>query len=298
MSEISICLVSYNTRALLADCLRSIQASGIRREYEIIIVDNGSTDNTQAMLAAEFPQVQLIQNERNLGYTAPMNQALRAARGRWLVQLNPDTLVQPDLFDTLADYLEANPQVGILSPKVLNRDGTLQLQCRRSAARPWDALSYMLHLDRLFSKSRRFGGYLMTYMDENTTHEAEAVSGSFMMIRRAVIEQIGYLDEAFFAYQEDTEFCFRARRAGWKIVYLPTASIIHYGGQGGSRNQPYRGIIEWHRSYFYYYRKHLARENFFLVNWLFYGLIFTKLALSLAATFFRKEKYVGTPKPQ
>jgi GT2 family glycosyltransferase len=298
MSEISICMISYNTRQLLADCLRSIEASGTRRSVEIIITDNGSTDGTQEMLQIEFPQVLLIQNDSNLGYTVPMNQALRQAGGRYLVQLNPDTLVQSGLFDTLVDYLEANPQVGILSPKVLNRDGTLQSQCRRSAARPWDALSYILHLDRLFPKSRRFGGYLMTYMDENTTHEAEAVSGSCMLIRREVVEGIGYLDEAIFAYQEDAEFCFRARKEGWKIVYLPTASIIHFGGQGGSKNQPYRGVIEWHRSYYYYYRKHLAQDYFFLFNWMFYALMGAKLGVSLVATFFRKEKHVGTPKPQ
>ncbi len=297
MNDISICIISYNTRQLLADCLRSIQASGTHRSYEIIITDNGSTDGSLEMLQTEFPEVQVIRNISNLGYTVPMNQALRLALGRYLVQLNPDTLVQPGLFDTLADYLEANPQVGILSPKVLNRDGTLQYQCRRSAARPSDALSYMLHLDRLFSKSQRFGGYLMTYMDANATHEAEAVSGSCMMIRREVVEGIGYLDEAIFAYQEDTEFCFRARKAGWKVVYLPTASIIHFGGQGGSKNQPYRGVIEWHRSYFYYYRKHLAKDYFFLFNWLFYTLMGVKLGVSLVATFFRKEKHVGTPKP-
>ena len=297
MNDISICIISYNTRQLLADCLRSIQASGTHRSYEIIITDNGSTDGSLEMLQTEFPEVQVIRNISNLGYTVPMNQALRLALGRYLVQLNPDTLVQPGLFDTLADYLEANPQVGILSPKVLNRDGTLQYQCRRSAARPRDALSYMLHLDRLFSKSQRFGGYLMTYMDANATHEAEAVSGSCMMIRREVVEGIGYLDEAIFAYQEDTEFCFRARKAGWKVVYLPTASIIHFGGQGGSKNQPYRGVIEWHRSYFYYYRKHLAKDYFFLFNWLFYTLMGVKLGVSLVATFFRKEKHVGTPKP-
>jgi len=297
MSDISICIISYNTRQLLADCLRSIQASSTHRSYEIIITDNGSKDGSLEMLRTEFPEVQVICNVSNLGYTVPMNQALRLALGRYLVQLNPDTLVQPGLFDTLADYLEANPQVGILSPKVLNRDGTLQYQCRRSAARPWDALSYMLHLDRFFPKSQRFGGYLMTYMDANATHEAEAVSGSCMMIRRDVVEGIGYLDEAIFAYQEDAEFCFRARKAGWKVVYLPTASIIHFGGQGGSKNQPYRGVIEWHRSYFYYYRKHLAKDYFFLFNWLFYTLMGVKLGVSLVATFFRKEKLVGTPKP-
>ncbi len=297
MTDLSICIISYNARQYLRDCLLSIQADATRRSVEIIVTDNGSTDGSVEMLQAEFPQVQVIRNPGNLGYTVPMNQALRRGQGRSLMQLNPDTLVQLGMLDTLLDYMEAHPQVGILTPKVLNRDGTLQYQCRRSAARPWDAFAYMLHLDRLFPGDKRFGGYLMTYMDENTTHPAEAVSGSCMLIRREVVEQVGYLDEAIFAYQEDTEFCFRARQAGWQIIYLPTARIIHYGGQGGSKNQPYRGVIAWHRSYIYYYRKHLAKDYFFLFNWFFYLLIYLKLGISLAATFLRKDKHVGTPKP-
>ena len=250
-----------------------IQASGTRRSVEIIITDNGSTDGTLEMLQIEFPQVQIIRNESNLGYTVPMNQALRQAGGRYLVQLNPDTLVQPGLFDKLVDYLEANPQVGILSPKVLNRDGTLQFQCRRSAGRPWDAFSYLLRpRSRLFPNSRRFGGYLMTYLDENTTHEAEAVSGSCMLIRREVMEEIGYLDEALFAYQEDTDFCFRAREAAGRSS---TCRRQHHSfWRAGRLEKPSHtaAVFEWHRSYFYYFRKHLARDYFFLFNWLVHAL--------------------------
>ncbi len=190
------------------------------------------------MLATEFPQVRVIQNTSNLGYTVPMNQALRAGTGQYLMQLNPDTLLHPGLFDTLFDFMESNPRVGICTPKVLNSDGTLQKQCRRSAARPWDAISYNLGLSRLFPNSRFFGRYLMEYLPEDQIAEVEAVSGSCMLIRRAVVDQVGYLDEAFFAYQEDADFCFRAREAGWKIYYVPTAQITHFGGLGGSRFMP------------------------------------------------------------
>lgn len=295
--DLSVCIVSFNTCDLLRDCLSSLFSSITRYSFDVVITDNGSSDGSQEMLAEEYPQVQVIRNDTNLGYTRPMNQALQASAGRYLMQLNPDTLPHPGLIDTLVDYMDANPRVGICTPKVLNRDGTLQKQCRRSAARPWDAISYILGLSRLFPNSRFFGRYLMEYLPENQIAEVEAVSGSCMLIRRAVIEQIGYLDEQFFAYQEDAEFCFRARKAGWKIFYVPQAQITHFGGLGGSRFVPYRGIYAWHHSFYLYYRKHLAREYFFLVNGLVYLGIGIKLLVTLLINAVRKEKIVGTKKP-
>nr|HMN63177.1 glycosyltransferase family 2 protein [Anaerolinea sp.] len=238
-----------------------------------------------------------IANPENLGYTAPMNQALRAGSGRYLVQLNADTLVQDGAFDRLLAYMDAHPQVGICTPKMLNRDGSFQRQCRRSAARPWDVITYFTGLWKLFPRSPLFGRYLLTYLPEDETCEVEAVSGSCMVIRRAVVDAIGYLDETYFAYQEDSDFCFRARQAGWKVFFLPEAQITHFGGQGGSGHQPYRGIYHWHRSYLVYYRRHLARDYFFLVNWLMYAGMALKLGLALAANLLRREKVVGTRKP-
>lgn len=295
--DLSICIVTYKARDLLRDCLRSLCEQPPGPSLEILVVDNGSDDGTLEMLRGEFPEVRLILNPGNLGYTLPMNQALRAAGGRYLVQLNPDTKVVGGALKALFEYLEANPRVGIATPKVLNRDGSLQKQCRRSAARPWDTFTYFTGLSRLFPRSRLFARYLMTYLNEDEINEVEAVSGSCMFIRRAVIENIGYLDERYFAYQEDADFCFRARQAGWRIEYLPFARVIHYGGQGGTRVEVYRSIYEWHRSYFTYYRTHLARSYFFLVNWAMYAAIGLKLALNLVTTFFRRDKFAGTRKP-
>jgi hypothetical protein len=264
---------------------------------EVIVVDNGSLDGTLEMVQSEFPDVRLIKNERNFGYTAPMNQALREADGAYLVQLNPDTLVKEGAFAAVHQYLEQHPETGICSPKVLNRDRTLQKQCRRSAARPWDTLTYFLGLSRIFPKSRLFGRYLLTYLEEDQINEVEAVSGSCMFIRRAVVKQIGYLDERFFAYQEDTDFCMRARKAGWKVEYVPLGEVIHLGGQGGAKVEVYRSIIAWHRSYHLYYAKHLAGDYFFVINWFMYAAIYLKLGLALLITFFKREKIAGTPKP-
>ena len=186
--------------------------------------------------------------------------------------------------------MESQHEVGICGPKVLNTDGTLQKPCRRGESRPWAVFTYFLGLSSLFPKSKFFGEYLMNYMDEDETHEVAGVSGSCMLIRREVIDQIGYLDERFFAYQEDADYCFRTREAGWEIYYMPEAQIIHYGGQGGSRVQPFRSIYAWHHSYYLYYRKNLAKDYFFLFNWVYYFIMLVKLALALLLNLFRKDE--------
>lgn len=295
---ISFCIVSYNTRDILRDCLRSLGENSPGEPFEVVVVDNASRDGSVEMLQAEFPFVRLIQNHENRGYTIPMNQALREAQGeRFLVQLNPDTIVLPGSFDCLTAFMDAHPKVGICIPKVLNRDGTLQKQCRRSTARPWDAISYFTGLNRLFPHSRFFNNYLKGYLGEDEVHEVEAVSGSCMLIRRAVIDQIGYLDEGFFSYQEDSDFCFRAKKSGWQVFYVPTAQIIHFGGQGGSMVEQGRAIRAWHESYARYYRKHLAKDYFFLFNSLFYLLIWLKEQAALLSARVSRRDFVGTPKP-
>lgn len=297
MPKVSFCIVNLNARDYLQACLERLPVAAAQITWEAIVVDNASTDGSPEMVERQFPQVRLVRNDTNLGYTRPMNQALRLGRGDFLVQLNPDTLPGEGAFDKLYQFMQANPQVGICTPKVLNRDGSLQLQCRRSAARPWDVITYFTGLSRLFPKSRTFGRYLLTYLPEDEVAEVEAVSGSCMMIRRAVIEQIGLLDEQFFAYQEDADFCFRARQAGWKIYYYPEAQVVHFGGLGGARSQPYRAIYEWHRSYYLYYRKHFAREYGFLVNGGMYSAMLVKMILNLLQALVSREKVIGSRKP-
>jgi GT2 family glycosyltransferase len=291
--DLSICIVSFQARAFLRQCLVSLIKETSDISKEVIVVDNGSSDGTEEMLIAEFPDVQLIKNANNTGYTFPMNQALRASSGRYIVQLNPDTIILPGAFQNLIGFMEQNSRAGICGPKVLNDDGTLQGPCRRGEPRPLAVVGYTFRLGRLFPKNKVLNEYLLSYQDENETHLVAGVSGSCMVIRREVVDQIGYLDERFFAYQEDADYCRRTRDAGWQVFYVPTAQIIHYGGRGGSRVQPWRSILEWHLSYFRYYRKHLARDYIFLFNWLYYCVIGSKLAYALLANLFRKKRFAG-----
>lgn len=295
--DLSICIVTRQAQALLYDCLQSIQTNTHVVNYELIVVDNDSRDGTVEMVRTEFPHAHLILNSANLGFTRPSNQALKISAGRYMLLLNNDTLILPDALDRLVAFADAHPEIGICTPKVLNRDGTLQKQCRRSYATPWDLFCYFFGLAALFPSSPLFGRYLMTYKDENETHPTDAVSGSCMLIRREVIQQIGLLDEQFFAYQEDTDFCLRAKKSGWQIYYYPKAQIVHYGGQGGSRINPYRSTIEWHKSYFIYYRKNLAARYSFLFNGFYYLVMVLKLVVTLAINLVRKEKFAGSRKP-
>lgn len=296
MIDVSFCIVSLNARDLLRDCLNSIRKNVQRVSYELVVLDNASVDGTYEMLEKEFPEARLLKTAENEGFTRPTNKTMRQGSGRYLVLLNPDTLILPGAIDGLVEFMETHPQVGICGPKVLNRDGTFQMQCRRGVSRPMAVFGYFSGLWKVFPHSKLLGGYLMNYLDENDVHEVDGVSGSCMLIRREVVEQIGYLDERFFAYQEDADYCLQAQKAGWKVFFVPTFQIIHYGGQGGSKAQPYRTIYEWHRSYFLYYRKNLAGDYFFLFNWLYYMAMLAKLAGSLLVNFFRKEKYTGARK--
>ncbi len=291
--DVSICIVTLQARDYLRDCLNSLNIDCSQYSREIIVVDNRSEDGTVEMLRRDFQSVMVIENDGNEGFVRPMNQAIRSAQGRFLLLLNPDTLIPPGSVDTLINFMEEHPEAGICGPKVLNEDGTLQKPCRRGEPTPMAVISYFTRLDGLFPHQKLFGGYLLGYLDEDEINQVDGVSGSCMLIRREVVDKIGYLDERFFAYQEDADFCHRTRQAGWKVYYVPTAKITHFGGRGGSRVQPVRAILAWHFSYLAYYRKHLASHYFFLFNWLYYGMIFMKLAFSLISNAFRKEKYAG-----
>ena len=293
---VSICIVTCRARDLLKDCLQSICVN-TRTPYEIIVVDNASKDGTVEMLRRDFPFVRLIQNDHNAGFGRPSNQALRVSSGKYALLLNNDTIVLPQAIDLLVAFMETHPDAGICGPKVLNRDGSMQKQCRRSYATPWDLFCYFSGLAALFPKSRLFARYLVTYADANATMAVDSVSGSCMLVRRTLMDQIGLLDERFFAYQEDTDYCFRANHAGWRIYYHPNAQIVHFASHGGSRVDPFRSIVEWHKSYLLYYRKNLASRYFFLFNWVYYGAMLLKLSSALLVNLFRKEKFAGSRKP-
>lgn len=297
LPDISICIVALNACEYLYGSLVSIVKADNKTSFEIIVSDNNSSDGTFEMLAEEFPGINVIRNSRNEGFSKPANLAIKASRGKYILLLNPDTLVHGNALDAMKQFLDAHSKVGIVGPKILNRNGTLQKQCRRSEGRPWDAFCHLSGLELLFPHNPRFTGYLMNHLDENEIHEVQAVSGACMLVRREVFNQVGLLDEHYFAYQEDSDLCYRARQTGWEVYYLPEARVTHYGGRGGAGVYPFRSLYEWHRSYYLYYRKHFAASNGFLYNSLIYLIIVLKFLGTFVLNLFRREKVIGSKKP-
>jgi GT2 family glycosyltransferase len=218
------------------------------------------------MIRKHFPKVRLIVNHENSGFARANNQALAVAKGSYFCLINPDTLVREDTFQSCLDYMESHADVGMVGCKVLNPDGSLQLACRRSFPTPWVGLTKALGFSALFPKSRLFGRYNLTYLDPEAISEVEAVSGSFMFVRKAVIDQVGLLDEAFFMYGEDLDWCYRIHQAGWKIVYLPTTQIIHYKGCS-AKEAPFDNLRTFYSAMQLFVRKHFRTGTRFLPQW-------------------------------
>ena len=279
--KVSVCIVTLNASKYLHHCLTLLEKSQGTEVEQIIVVDNRSNDNTVKMIHEKHSSVTLIQNNRNEGYTIPMNRAMKEADGEYLLILNPDAFVKPKAVAALANFLDLHPEVGIAGPKVLNVDGTFQKSCRRGVARPWNVISYFTGLAARFPDNSKYTGYHLSHLDENILNEVDGVSGSCMMIRRNLIDKIDCFDERFFAYQEDSDYCFRAKAAGWKIYYVPEAEVIHDSGRGGSAAYKYRSLFEWHRSYYLLYKKHFSADYFPLVNGLFYSAMLGKLLITV-----------------
>jgi len=287
--DLSIIIVNYNTKALLRQTLESVFRNHPKYRFEVFVVDNNSSDGSCGMIQEMFPQVDLIKNGKNLGFSRANNQAIRISQGRYILLLNSDTVVLPGALDTMIEFLEENPHVGAAGCKVVLPKGKLDLACRRSFPTPLNALFQAVGLSKLFPKSPLFAQYNLTYLDEDKTYPVDCIVGAFMMVRRETIEQVGLLDELFFMYGEDIDWCYRIKQAGWEIYYHPKAKIIHYKG-ASSEKRKYRMIYEFHRAMVTFYRKHYARKKFFLVNWLVIIGIWLRFTAAVTSNLFKKKR--------
>jgi N-acetylglucosaminyl-diphospho-decaprenol L-rhamnosyltransferase len=266
--DLSIVIVNYNTCGLLRGCLRSVYASEGQLDYEVIVVDNYSPDNSVQMVRQEFPQAKLIASPVNGGYAYANNLGLRQGRGDYLLLLNPDTVLPPTALQGMLRFMMEHPEAGVAGPKLVLADGSLDLACRRSFPTLDVAFFRLVGLSKRYPQSPRFNRYNMGYLDPDQLTEVDSVVGAFMLIRRPALEQAGLLDERFFAYGEDIDLCYRIKvDHSWKVYYNPAVVVTHYKSQA-TRKRPLKMNVEFYRAMWIFHQKHYAKRTFFLLNWL------------------------------
>ena len=284
--DVGIVIVNWNTRDLLRDCLTSIAASRPVTEgggsARVVVVDNASNDGSADMVRAEFPDVMLIANADNPGYPSANNQGFRAlgfGQGcgddapRYALALNPDTVLPPTALSAMVAYMDADPALGAAGPKLVLRNGDLDLACRRSFPTPQISFYRMIGLSKLFPRSPRFGRYNMTYLDPDVETEVDSVVGAFMLVRREAIRQVGLFDDVFFMYGEDLDWAYRIKQAGWTIKYNPKVTVTHV--KRAASRQSRRAPREFYRAMLIFYRKHYRATT----PWWLHSLILLGLML-------------------
>jgi len=274
--DLAIVILNYNTAGLLRDCLQSVLASCTNLRVGVCVVDNASTDGSAELVRAEFPDVHLIVNRHNVGYSAGNNIGLRwfgfgersaprnAARPRYALLLNPDTVVPPDALERMAAFLDARPAAGVAGPRVRRPDGSLDRACRRSFPTPQISFYRMTGLSRAFPKSKRFNAYNLEYLPEDAVHPVDSVVGAFMLVRGEAIEQAGLLDEEFFMYGEDLDWAKRIKDAGWEVWYNGQVSITHV--KAAASRQSVKSRIDFYEAMWIFYRKHYRSRTGWLLD--------------------------------
>jgi GT2 family glycosyltransferase len=268
------------------EALASLRLADLYGKSEVIVVDNASGDNSRELITANFPEVQWIQLKTNIGFGKACNVGAASASGKFLLFLNPDTVISRATLKNSVEFMEANPQAGLMGPKILNTNGTLQLSCRRSNPTPSVAFYYFSGLSRLFPKSKRFGRYNLTYMDENETAQVDVVSGSFMFMKLEFFRVIGGFDERFFMYGEDIDLCFRVRQQGYEVWYYPVVQIVHLKGKSSAKRQ-IRSRFYFYEAMVIYSRKHREIQDSFFPRWLMWLGIAFQAALNIGITLVR-----------
>jgi len=238
MPQLSVIIVTHNTETLIPSLMGSLFTSLKHwgRKAEVVVIDNASNDGTQTLINKEFLKVKLIENKDNYGYAKANNQGIKIAKGAYILLLNSDIILNSDVLTKMISYLEKNPEVGVITCKLILPDGNIDPACHRGFPTPWASLTYFLGLENLFPKIPLFSQYHLWFKSLDTIHEIDSPSGAFYLIRKKVIDSIGLLDEKFFMYGEDLDWSYRIKKAGWKIIFNPQAQITHLKKQSGLKS--------------------------------------------------------------
>lgn len=295
--DLAIVILNYNTRVLLHDCLRSLQACAQALSVEVVIVDNASNDGSAALVRDEFPNFRLIVNPANVGYSAGNNVGLRSLGfdqfpprpagllPRYVLLLNPDTLTPPHALAEMVRFMDDHPTVGAAGPRVRRPDGSLDRACRRSFPTPQVSFYRMIGLSRLFPRSRRFNAYNLEYLPEDAVHPVDSVVGAYMQVRREAILAAGLLDESFFMYGEDLDWAKRIKDAGWEVWYNGAVEITHV--KEAASRQSAKSRIDFYEAMWIFYQKHYQRDANWLLDKVILAGIVAKGGLDVAAHLWR-----------
>ncbi len=269
--DISVCIVNWRTREALRRCLDSLAAHAADLQLQVIVVDNGSGDGSAEMVTNNYPQVELIANEENIGYAAANNQALRGSRAPYRLLLNPDIIIKPGALPALLKFAHQHPRAGAIAPRLIYPDGRLQYSCRTFPT-PDIILWEGLGLSRLVPRSRVFGKYRMTWWNYDEARQVDQPMASALFLKADALEEVGLFDERFRIFFNDVDLCYRLREAGWEIWFTPAAELIHE--HGASTSQVKRPMImESHRSFLQFYHKHYRGR----ISWIWYWLAVSML---------------------
>ena len=272
MLDLSIIVLNWNTRQMLVDCLSSVQTTVANLAYEVIVVDNGSTDGSQVMLRQRFPGAHLIQNDKNVGFARANNQAMTASQGRYVLLFNSDAIATPGAVQSLLDLARAQPRAGIVGAQLVNRDGSFQAS-HTSFPTLWQEFLMLTGLGRLL-----YGQWYPSHgpEEEKGPQTVDYVEGACLLARREAFEDVGGLDESYFMYAEEVDWCHTMRERGWQVWYQPEAKVIHLGG-GSSRNRRPQREADLYRSRVQFFRKHYGDRAARLLKAQIYALTAIKL---------------------
>lgn len=277
--DLSIIIVSYNVSYFLEQCLISVRSASENIDCEVYVVDNNSSDGSCPMVEERFPEVKLICNTVNRGYSAANNQALKKACGRYMLLLNPDTIVREDTFRSCISFMDSHPDAGATGVRMINGKGKFLPESKRALPTPGTAFFKMSGLSYLFPRSRVLNRYYLGHLDNTKTTKADVIPGAFMFLRAEAVSKIGFLDEEFFMYGEDIDFSYRLLKAGYNNYYYPDAEIIHFKGES-TKKENVKAVINFYRAMAIYVRKHYSSGRMKLFVPLIQAAIFLSGTLS------------------
>ena len=285
--QLSIIIVNYNVRYFLEQCLLSVQKAVEGIEAEVFVVDNNSKDDSVAMVEKKFPEVILIANQDNPGFSKANNQAIRKSKGKYVLLLNPDTVVEEDTFNKCHAFMERTPDAGGLGVKMIDGTGRFLPESKRGFPSPWVAFCKTFGLSTFFPKSELFNRYHLGYLDENETNPVDVLAGAFMMMRKSVLDKIGLLDETFFMYGEDIDLSYRIIKGGYQNYYFAGTTIIHYKGES-TRKGSLNYVKVFYNAMIIFAKKHFTGQKAWLFVLLLQMAIYFRAALTLIGNIFKR----------